>query len=60
MRNGKWIVTEHRQIVVDCNHHPLEESDAFRIALDDSIKSYIVSDKTTRSIYPVHDSNGKE
>lgn len=54
-RNKKWIITEHRQIVVDCSAHPLTEGEAFRAALDGSQMSYIVSDHIKRNIYPIHE-----
>jgi hypothetical protein len=54
MKESKeWIITEHRQVILK-RDRPMWESDAFRCALKGSQPSYVVSDHTTRNIYPVH------
>lgn len=51
-RSQTWVITEHRQITVECSH-PFVKADAMRLAFDGSQPSYIVSDHTRRDIYPV-------
>ncbi len=52
-RSQTWVITEHRQITVECPH-PFEKSDAMRIALGDTHPSYVVSDHTRRNSYPIN------
>jgi hypothetical protein len=51
-KSRKWIVTEHRQIVVE-HTHDLCESDAARIAFSQSNPEYVASDHTKRYSYAV-------
>lgn len=53
----QWIVTEHRQVVVEVPR-PYCREDAMNIALSGDHPSYVVSDRMERRAYPVDVKSG--